>query len=160
MRDQRTHARKNSALQIAAVCYRRTGAWVEFLLVRTSSGRWTFPKGRLEDHLSLPEVAALEAFEEAGAMGDIDVRPLGTYLHRKESLRGCLTKDVTVVAFLMRVTNTTLPLESHRKPRWFSVRDTKVRLSQGRRGRYRSDVEAVLQTAFQRIERSRSALIA
>ena len=33
-------------LQVAAVCYRRRGPSVEFLLVNTNGGnKWTFPKG-------------------------------------------------------------------------------------------------------------------
>ena len=42
-------------------------AIVEFLLVNTSSGKWTFPKGRIEPTLSASESAAREAWEEAGA---------------------------------------------------------------------------------------------
>src|SRR5215467_389770 len=39
-------------LQVAAVCYRLDGDSVEFLLVNTSSGKWTFPKGRINPSLS------------------------------------------------------------------------------------------------------------
>jgi 8-oxo-dGTP pyrophosphatase MutT (NUDIX family) len=150
----------SSPLQVAAVCYRRTGRWVEFLLVRTSSGRWTFPKGRIEDALSLPDVAAMEALEEAGAVGDVNPRPIGTYLHRKESLRGCTTKDVTVVTFLMAVESTDVPAESGRRPRWFSVKEARERLAVGRRGHYRAGIETVIEAALRRIERDHSALIA
>lgn len=150
----------SSALQVAAVCYRQTGTWIEFLLVRTSSGRWTFPKGRIENHLALSEVAALEAFEEAGAGGEVDPRPLGTYTHRKQSLRGHLSKNVTVVGFLMRVKKTSLPMESHRAPRWFSLRRARERLAQGRRGPYRREIETILEAALMRIETNHSALIA
>src|SRR2546421_12683281 len=83
-------------LQVAAVCYRANEGSPRFLLVRTSSGRWTFPKGRLENGLSHPEIAALEAFEEGGVQGEVDPRPLGIYLHRKESLRGFSSKEVNV----------------------------------------------------------------
>jgi len=58
--------REATPIQVAAVCYCRKAGSTRFLLVRTTSGRWTFPKGRLEDGLSRAQVAALEAFEEGG----------------------------------------------------------------------------------------------
>ena len=93
--------RKATPVQVAAICYSRKAGSPRFLLVRTSSGRWTFPKGRLEDGLSRVQVAALEAFEEGDVDGKVDPRPIGSYLHRKESLRGYRSKDVTVLAFLL-----------------------------------------------------------
>jgi 8-oxo-dGTP pyrophosphatase MutT (NUDIX family) len=160
MQERRHRARSASPVQVAAVCFRHVGHVVEFLLVRTSSGRWTFPKGRLEDALSLPEVAALEAMEEAGAHGEVDPRPVGVYLHRKESLRGLLSKDVNVVAFLMQVSRADLPSESGRVPRWFNARETRERLGQRRSGQYRKTVEIVLDAALKRIARHRPVRIA
>ena len=58
-------------VQVAAVCYRRTAFSLEFLLVNTSAGKWTFPKGRLCPWLSASESAAREALEEAGVRGRI-----------------------------------------------------------------------------------------
>src|SRR2546427_12586408 len=56
--------------QVAAVCYRIRGSGIEFLLVQTRGGRWTFPKGGVEPGLTHAQAAALEAYEEAGAHGD------------------------------------------------------------------------------------------
>ncbi len=54
-------------LQVAAVCYRRRGLSVEFLLVNTNGGnKWTFPKGDPELSLSHCQAAEREAWEEAG----------------------------------------------------------------------------------------------
>ena len=158
MENRRRHS--DVPVQVAAVCFRRVGHLPEFLLVRTSSGRWTFPKGRLEEALSLHEVAAMEALEEAGACGFIDPRPIGVYLHRKESLRGLISKDVNVVAFLMQVSRMDLPAESHRLPRWFTARETRQRLAQGRSGHYRKSLDGVLDAALKRIARERRARIA
>src|SRR5271169_3005360 len=55
--------------QVAAVCYRRRGGNIEFLLVKTGKGRWIFPKGSVEPGLTHAQAAALEAFEEAGVHG-------------------------------------------------------------------------------------------
>lgn len=147
-------------VQVAAVCFRRIGRKIEFLLVRTSSGRWTFPKGRLEDALTLHQVAELEAREEAGAHGQIDSRPIGVYLHRKESLRGLISKEVNVVAFLLQVARTTPPTESYRVPRWFGPQEARERLSRGRSGHYLKSVECVLDAAMKRIVRPRRVRVA
>ncbi len=153
---QRTGPGTAGALQVAAVCYRRKARSIEFLLVRTSSGRWTFPKGRREAGLSHAQVAALEAFEEAGVEGSVDSCPIGAYLHRKESLRGYATKDVTVLAFLLEVKKSKCPLESNRMPRWLAPRDAKERLAKGRPGKYRRSVERVFNSALREITRKRS----
>jgi 8-oxo-dGTP pyrophosphatase MutT (NUDIX family) len=147
----RTDTREATPVQVAAVCYRQKAGSTQLLLVRTTSGRWTFPKGRLEDGLSHAQVAALEAFEEGGVDGKVDPRPIGRYLHRKESLRGYRSKDVTVLAFLMEVKKSFLPDESHRTPRWFAPADAKHRLAQGRHTKYFQSVERVFDSALRKI---------
>jgi 8-oxo-dGTP pyrophosphatase MutT (NUDIX family) len=142
-------------LQVAAVCYRHGAESTEFLLVRTSSGRWTFPKGRLEDGLSHAEVAALEAFEEGGVEGKVHPRPVGKYLHRKESLRSG-SKDLTVLAYILEVKKTAVPAESHRTPRWFSAKETMQRLADRRSEKYLRGMERVFDSALQQIARKHS----
>lgn len=148
--------RQATAVQVAAVCYRHHAGSTRFLLVRTSSGRWTFPKGRLEEGLSLSEVAALEAFEEGGVQGKVDPRPVGKYLHRKESLRGSGSKQVTVVAFLLEVKRAALPAESHRTPRWFDAAEAKLRLANRRPEKYLRGMESVFDSALRQIARRHS----
>ena len=148
-------ASEATPVQVAAVCYRHDAGSTKFLLVRTSSGRWTFPKGRLEDGLSLAEVAALEAFEEGGVEGKVHPRPVGKYLHRKESLRGA-SKDVTVLAFILEVKKSALPAESHRTPRWFSAAEAKLRLANRRPEKYLRGMERVFDSALQQIARKHS----
>jgi 8-oxo-dGTP pyrophosphatase MutT (NUDIX family) len=145
--------RQSTPIQVAAVCYRYSPRSIQFLPVRTSSGRWTFPKGCLERGLSYAEVAALEAFEEGGVDGKVDPRPIGKYLHRKESLRGYRTKDVSVLAFLMEVKTSALPAESHRTPRWFTPSDVKRRLAQGRPAKYLCSIDRVFDSALRQIAR-------
>jgi 8-oxo-dGTP pyrophosphatase MutT (NUDIX family) len=148
-------SRQGMPVQVAAVCYRHGAESTEFLLVRTSSGRWTFPKGRLEDGLSHAEVAALEAFEEGGVEGNVHPRPVGKYLHRKESLRGG-SKDLTVLAFILEVKKTAVPAESHRTPRWFSATETMQRLADRRSEKYLRGMERVFDSALQQIARRHS----
>jgi 8-oxo-dGTP pyrophosphatase MutT (NUDIX family) len=149
-------SRETMPVQVAAVCYRQQEGSPRFLLVRTRSGRWTFPKGRLEEGLSHPQVAALEAFEEGGVEGRVDPRPLGRYLHRKESLRGLGSKEVVVIAFLLEVKTSDLPSESHRTPRWFSAGEAKLRLADRRIEKYRRGMERVFDSALRQIARRHS----
>src|SRR6202167_2828083 len=75
---------KSLPLQVAAICYRRRGTVVEFLLVNTNGGnKWTFPKGSPEARLSHSQAAEREAAEEAGALGTIAPRHFHLYIHSK-----------------------------------------------------------------------------
>src|SRR6267143_4634979 len=71
--------------QVAAVCYRIRSGEVEFLLVQTRGGRWTFPKGGAEPGLTHAQAAALEAFEEAGVHGRMEEASFAQYIRRKGS---------------------------------------------------------------------------
>src|SRR3989442_1429807 len=71
--------------QVAAVCYRIRGSGIEFLLVQTRGGRWTFPKGGVEPGLTHAQAAALEAYEEAGAHGRMEEVSFTRYVRRKGS---------------------------------------------------------------------------
>src|SRR6059058_2782455 len=71
--------------QVAAVCYRIRGGGIEFLLVQTRGGRWTFPKGGVEPGLTHAQAAALEAYEEAGVHGRMEEVSFTRYVRRKGS---------------------------------------------------------------------------
>jgi 8-oxo-dGTP pyrophosphatase MutT (NUDIX family) len=118
--------------QAAAICFRIGTAGIEFLLVRTGSGRWTFPKGAVESGLTLAQSAALEAFEEAGVHGRIEEAPFGRYLYRKRGAKGGARRQLSVHAHLCQVRRLSRPKELHRKPTWFSVGKAKRRLQQDR----------------------------
>ncbi len=129
--------------QVAAVCYRRAGNSIQFLLVRTGAGRWSFPKGHHEPRLSLSAAAAREALEEAGAIGIIAPRHFACYRHKKRSLRS----EVIVRAYLLEVLRTIEPPEADRDPRWFAPRQARSKLGAARKSKYRKDLHAVLERA-------------
>src|SRR5277367_6081586 len=72
-------------VHVAAVCYRLKGEEPEFLLVRTRSGRWTFPKGGVDGDATTAAAAAREAYEEAGVTGEIEAQPFHWYFHSKRN---------------------------------------------------------------------------
>jgi len=133
----------------AAICYRYVNNSIEYLLVRTRAGRWTFPKGGVDPDEERFRAAEREAYEEAGATGDIAREPFTTYVHAKKAWeRG---KESTVHAFLLKVKNTQIPEEQHREPTWFSFSAAEDALVKGRPVKYAEELRRVLREAESRI---------
>jgi 8-oxo-dGTP pyrophosphatase MutT (NUDIX family) len=156
--------------QAAAVCYRIRNGNIEFLLVRTRSvrqrggGRWTFPKGKAEPGLTHAQVAALEAFEEAGVHGRIEEAAFTCYVRlngdaeRKSSARSPRRK-LAVNAHLCEVLRLGHPKESNRNRTWFSVEDAKLRLREGRGKKDGAEFARVIDRAVARIRQLCSGAI-
>jgi len=139
-------------VQVAAVCYRLHGSSVEFLLVNTSSGKWTFPKGRLCPTLSPSESASREAWEEAGVTGKIEESHFGHYLDTKRTLgHDALTREVRIAAFLLEVHSTEDPQESGRNPSWFSPQQARKRLAEGRPSPYSKQIAKMIDAALEQL---------
>jgi len=141
--------------QAAAVCYRIGQRGVEFLLVRTRGGRWTFPKGGLEPGLTYAQSAALEAFEEAGVHGRIEVAAFTRYVRRSPSKPA--GKFVLVHAYLCEVSRLGKPQESKRNRTWFYPEKAKRRLREGRASDCGAELAAVVDRAVARVRRLRGA---
>jgi 8-oxo-dGTP pyrophosphatase MutT (NUDIX family) len=147
--------------QVAAVCYRVRSGGIEFLLVRTGSGHWTFPKGKAEPGLTHAQAAALEAFEEAGVHGRMEEAWFARYVRRKgsdlqESARSnesSADKDLMVQAHLCEVSRLEPPQESNRHPTWFSVEKAKRRLREDRAPAFGAELARVVDRAVARIRR-------
>jgi len=117
-------AKKEPALQVAALCYRRRKKAIEILLVKSlGRGNWILPKGWPMDNHSLPKAAAIEAFEEAGAKGKIKKKPIGIYAYTKSQKNGDLVK-CQALAYEMEVSDIKkkFPEADIRTARWFSQR--------------------------------------
>ncbi len=144
--------------QVAAVCYRRRGSAVEFLLVNTNGGnKWTFPKGAPAAAMSHSQAAAREAWEEAGARGMIETRHFHLYLHSKGVFwKPPGVQEFVVKAFLMEVEAVGVPMEEMRNPTWFSPEDARKILAQGREVKYSREIQAVVDRALEHIRPERS----
>ena len=135
--------------KVAAVCYRVGNRGIEFLLVQTGSGRWTFPKGNVEPGLSHAQAAAIEAFEEAGAHGRIEEVAFTQYVRRsKGSSRG-----LVINAHLCEVLRLEEPQEAHRMPTWFSPRQAKRALQTDRKAKNGAGMARVVDEAVLRVRR-------
>jgi 8-oxo-dGTP pyrophosphatase MutT (NUDIX family) len=72
--------------QFAALCYRvraDSGRFEVLLVTSRDSGRWIIPKGWPMAGKKPHEVAAIEAFEEAGVRGKAKKKPLGYFTYLK-----------------------------------------------------------------------------
>ena len=145
---------KSLPLQVAAVCYRRRGPIIEFLLVNTNGGnKWTFPKGSTDARLSHSQAAEREAAEEAGAIGTIEPRHFHLYIHSKGVFwQPGGVQEFVVKAFLMEVHQMRRPEEPDRRPTWVSPEEAKRRLAKGREVKYSNELEAVIDRALDRIQ--------
>ncbi|MDE1996184.1 MAG: NUDIX hydrolase [Rhizobiaceae bacterium] len=73
--------------QYAAMCYRKNselGVFEMLLVTSRESGRWIIPKGWPIKGKKPHEVAATEAFEEAGVRGKIKKKPFGYFTYLKQ----------------------------------------------------------------------------
>jgi len=140
-------------LQVAAVCYRRKGPSVEFLLVNTNGGnKWTFPKGDPELSLSHGKAAEREAWEEAGVSGSVEPRHFCLYIHSKGVFwKPPGVREFVIKAFLLRVEWQENPPEMTRNPTWFSPEDAKKILAKGREVKYARELQAVIDRAMEQI---------
>lgn len=146
-------------IHVAAVCYRLKNEGPEFLLVRTRSGRWTFPKGAVDDDATHAAAAAREAFEEAGVKGRIENEPFHWYFHSKREPYRSFRDMMTVQAHLCEVEHLVAPEEDYRRPTWFKADKARRRLRENRSPELAQEVIDVVDRAVLRI-RARSRHLA
>lgn len=155
--------------QVAAVCYRVAKRGIEFLLVQSRGGRWIFPKGGVEPGLTHAQSAALEALEEAGAHGRMELIAFARYF-RRERDPGADVKDarlppdtpqpeLAVCAYLCEVSRLEPPQESNRNPTWFPSDKAKLRLRKDRAPAFAAELVRVIDRAASRIRRLHGSLL-
>ena len=75
-------------VQAGVIPYRRTPDGVEILLVSTRSrAGWVTPKGGVPRHTCSRNAAAREAFEEAGAVGQLSETVIAAYTYARRDTR-------------------------------------------------------------------------
>jgi 8-oxo-dGTP pyrophosphatase MutT (NUDIX family) len=115
-------------VQYAALPYRPTGAsasGTEVMLI-TSRGRqrWIIPKGWPHSGRAPCDSAAREAFEEAGVLGAVGRRSVGSFRYNKRLKKGRVTVCVVHV-FPLNVFYQRLqwPEKNQREIKWVSVKE-------------------------------------
>lgn len=95
-------------------------------LVSTSSGNGLiFPKGKVEPGIHPAQVAACEAWEEAGLVGRISRQPFGKYTFTKAGRKHI----VQVFLLTVRKWSRSWPEQEHRRRLWCSVESAILRVS-------------------------------
>ena len=122
-------------VQFAALPYQLGGEGRTRVMLLTSreTRRWVIPKGWPMPGRKPSEVAAQEAFEEAGLLGKIvGKRPIGSYHYEKQLSRhqGILC-EVMVFLFLVERQLDDWPEKTERETRWFEPSDAYSSVDEG-----------------------------
>jgi 8-oxo-dGTP pyrophosphatase MutT (NUDIX family) len=119
--------------QFAALPFlRRKGETLVMLVTSRETHRWVLPKGWAEKRLTGPELAAKEAFEEAGLVGEVASDPLGSYVYLKRLPGGRdLTCDVDVFPLRVGRLLDDWPERRQRERRWFTLAEAAMAVEEG-----------------------------
>jgi 8-oxo-dGTP pyrophosphatase MutT (NUDIX family) len=110
-------------LQYAALPYRRRGgAGTEVMLITsTRTRRWIIPKGWPMGRTPPHAAAAREALEEAGVVGQVATRSIGSYWYEKRLKKGqTVTCEVVVFPLEVKRQQKTWPEKGKREIQWLS----------------------------------------
>ena len=120
--------------QYAALCYRfkkKTGELEMLLMTSRDTGRWVIPKGWPMLGKMSHEVAAREAFEEAGVRGIVETASLGDFTYTK-MLKDGLKCGCKVQVYALEVTDLakTFKERGERKLEWVSCNEAVKRVNE------------------------------
>ncbi len=102
------------------------------LVTSRGTGRWIIPKGQPERKLKPFEVAAKEAYEEAGLVGQVRQRAVGTYRSVKGRRDGT-AEPCLVKVYLLEVECQLddWPEKGEREIAWFSPAQAAMKVADG-----------------------------
>ena len=114
--------RARDGRQAAALPFRRRSGKLEVLLITSrETRRWIIPKGKIDPGMSRRQAAAQEALEEAGVIGEIGDKPLGSFVYAKRRPTGLIEMIEADVFALSVAAELGEWQESHqRERRWFA----------------------------------------
>ena len=130
--------------QFAALPFlRRQGETVVMLVTSRETHRWVLPKGWAQKRLNGPELAAKEAFEEAGLVGEPAPDPVGSYRYLQQRLPAgrcrslqqrhgrALPCDVDVFPLRVARLLDDWPERRQRERRWFTLAEAAMAVEEG-----------------------------
>lgn len=93
------------------------------LVTSRGSGRWIVPKGWPMEEMSLAEAAALEAYEEAGVVGNVGQDELGRFEHEKSHRLEPLLCEIALFALAVEQELDDWPERAERRRQWFTLEE-------------------------------------
>ncbi|QFY59160.1 NUDIX hydrolase [Rhizobium grahamii] len=120
--------------QYAALCYRvskKSGSLEVLLLTSRDTGRWVIPKGWPMDGKTSYEVAAREAYEEAGVRGTVESETIGCY-HYPKVLKNGLKVTCKVQVYVLEVSTLAKNFKEkgERRTEWVSCEEAAKRVQE------------------------------
>ena len=130
-------AQTSKRVQYGALPYRvGNGSRPEFMLVTSrETQRWIIPKGWPKKGKSPRRSAAREAFEEAGVVGAIGKRAVGSFSYEKRLRNGAMvTCEVRVFPLQVKRQDKAWPEKEERKIKWLSATKAAEKVKEPRLG--------------------------
>ncbi len=121
---------RNTALQIGALPYRTGRGTLEVCLITSrGGGKWIIPKGWPEPGLSHAEIAAQEAWEEAGLTGSVQSNLYASYTASKTIEPG-VELPVRMDVYLLENPGQAkkFPELGQRKVKWLTIEEAAERV--------------------------------
>jgi 8-oxo-dGTP pyrophosphatase MutT (NUDIX family) len=109
----------------------RDGELQVLLITTRDTGRWLVPKGWPEKGMAPHQLAAHEAFEEAGITGKVSKHPVGSFEYLKR-LEGRSAKRCRVMVFSLEVAEELAdwPERDERRRQWMSPAEAAERIGE------------------------------
>jgi 8-oxo-dGTP pyrophosphatase MutT (NUDIX family) len=115
---------RGEKVQYAALPFRRSDGLQVLLLTSRDTGRWVLPKGWPMSGKDPAAAAKREALEEAGVVGRIANRPIGTFHYPKRLADGAIvTCEVHVYPLEVERQRTRWREQRQRAQRWFTPQE-------------------------------------
>lgn len=128
-------AKRRQQRQYAALPLRRDedGQLLVALVTSRETRRWIIPKGWPEKGLQPHELAAKEAFEEAGLVGEVAREPIGSFRYEKRlNGRRSVPVDVDVFPLVVEQQAERWPERKQREVRWCTPAEAALLVEEGR----------------------------
>jgi 8-oxo-dGTP pyrophosphatase MutT (NUDIX family) len=107
------------AKQFAALPFRTKSSKLRILLITTrGKRRWSVPKGLPMPRKRPHRTAAVEAFEEAGLLGHVSSRAIGSFRHSKRKGKRKIVYDVKLFPLKVKKQRRRWPERGQRRAIW------------------------------------------
>lgn len=128
-RERKEHSGRQCAALPLAV---QDGETMVMLVTSRETRRWVLPKGWAEPDLAPHELAAKEAFEEAGLVGEVEPEPVGTFRYEKRLRDGrSVPCEVGVYPLWVERQLEDWPERRERETRWFTLGQAAMVVEEG-----------------------------